>query len=99
MELPRCYNTSGKRSQEVNALTHRSNLRRQPGPRISLFWPTLRNLEKAFGGPGEIRTHDLFHAMEAQANDIRRPQRATHCKHTVSMSRDVAGKRLLAAGK
>ena len=26
---------------------------------------------KCFGGPGEIRTHDLFHAMEAVAMDLR----------------------------
>ncbi len=30
-----------------------------------------------FGGPGEIRTHDLFHAMEARSQLRHRPVRAT----------------------
>jgi hypothetical protein len=28
---------------------------------------------KRFGGPGEIRTHDLFHAMEARSQLRHRP--------------------------
>ena len=28
-----------------------------------------------FGGPGEIRTHDLFHAMEARSQLRHRPDR------------------------
>jgi hypothetical protein len=28
---------------------------------------------KCFGGPGEIRTHDLFHAMEARSQLRHRP--------------------------
>src|SRR3954471_24105725 len=28
---------------------------------------------KGFGGPGEIRTHDLFHAMEARSQLRHRP--------------------------
>ena len=28
---------------------------------------------KPFGGPGEIRTHDLFHAMEARSQLRHRP--------------------------
>jgi hypothetical protein len=28
---------------------------------------------KTFGGPGEIRTHDLFHAMEARSQLRHRP--------------------------
>jgi hypothetical protein len=29
-----------------------------------------------FGGPGEIRTHDLFHAMEARSQPRHRPRLA-----------------------
>ncbi len=34
-----------------------------------------RKCFKGFGGPGEIRTHDLFHAMEARSQLRHRPSR------------------------
>jgi hypothetical protein len=34
---------------------------------------------KRFGGPGEIRTHDLFHAMEARSQLRHRPSRKCSC--------------------
>src|SRR5208283_4001773 len=38
--------------------------------RMSMFY-----LGVWFGGPGEIRTHDLFHAMEARSQLRHRPTR------------------------
>jgi hypothetical protein len=32
-----------------------------------------RKVFECFGGPGEIRTHDLFHAMEARSQLRHRP--------------------------
>jgi hypothetical protein len=37
---------------------------------VSLYFVAL-----CFGGPGEIRTHDLFHAMEARSQLRHRPNR------------------------
>ena len=36
-----------------------------------------------FGGPGEIRTHDLFHAMEARSQLRHRPFRGTHRHYSI----------------
>jgi hypothetical protein len=43
---------------------------------------------KCFGGPGEIRTHDLFHAMEARSQLRHRPtMRSFPLYHTPSWGR------------
>jgi hypothetical protein len=52
--------------------------RRPPGGRPILLLVAVsssKNAEslKCFGGPGEIRTHDLFHAMEARSQLRHRP--------------------------
>ena len=51
---------------------------------------------KCFGGPGEIRTHDLFHAMEARSQLRHRPTRGvdfhniTRSGNIVEMDREQA---------
>src|SRR5665213_1123926 len=44
-----------------------------------LWWEGYGKCLKSFGGPGRVRTVDLFHAMEARSQLRHRPTKADYC--------------------
>src|SRR5581483_6230041 len=50
---------------------HDPSIVRHSDYRLALGWLAIR--VEVVGGPGEIRTHDLFHAMEARSQLRHRP--------------------------